>query len=56
MAAPLLDLVWGTVRRISAVLSLRFEDLRLDVKPLGAIRWPANTDKVGKGVAGSDQR
>ncbi len=42
----LLDLVWGTGRRISAVLALRFEDLRLDLKPHGAIRWPKNTDKI----------
>lgn len=46
--AELLEVVWGTGRRISAVLALRFEDLRLDVKPHGAIRWPAGTDKIGK--------
>src|SRR5437879_1682466 len=43
-----LDLVWGTGRRISAILSLRFEDLKLDLKPHGAIRWPKTTDKIGK--------
>jgi integrase len=40
--------VWGTVRRISAVLSLRFEDLKFDVEPHGAILWPKATDKIGK--------
>jgi integrase len=44
----LLDLVWGTGRRISAVLALRFEDLRLDVKPHGAVQWPASSDKTKK--------
>lgn len=46
--AEILDLVNGTGRRISAVLALRYEDLRLDAGPRGAIRWPADTDKMGK--------
>jgi integrase len=46
----LMDIVNGTGRRISAVLSLRFDDLRLErtkKTPHGAIRWPADTDKMG---------
>jgi integrase len=46
--SELLDLAQGTGRRISAICALRFEDLRLDVKPYGAIRWPAATDKQGR--------
>ncbi len=46
--SELLDIVDGTGRRISAVCQLRYEDLRLDVGPYGAIRWPAHTDKQGK--------
>jgi integrase len=42
------DIVNGTVRQISAVCQLRYEDLRLEQKPYGAIRWPAATDKQGK--------
>ncbi len=41
----------GTGRRISAVLNLRRDDLRLDSTPStphGAIQWPARTDKMGK--------
>ena len=45
--SEILDIVNGTGRRISAVCQLRYEDLRLDVKPFGAIRWPADTDKTG---------
>lgn len=45
----ILDIVAGTGRRISAVLALRYSDLQLDSgPPLGAIRWPANTDKGRK--------
>jgi integrase len=44
----LLDLVNGTGRRISAILQLRYEDLRLELAPHGGIRWPADTDKMGK--------
>jgi len=43
--SELLDIVNGTGRRISAVCQLRYDDLRLDQKPHGAIRWPAETDK-----------
>ena len=43
----LLILANGTGRRISAICSLRFADLRLGVGPHGSIRWPADTDKMG---------
>ncbi len=43
--SELLDIVNGTGRRISAVIQLRFSDLRLNEGPQGAIRWPADTDK-----------
>ena len=42
----LLDLAHGTGRRISAICSLRYEDLRLSDGPHGSIRWPAETDKI----------
>jgi integrase len=45
----ILDLVAGTGRRITAVCSLKVEDLRLQPTPAaphGAIRWPAATDKM----------
>jgi hypothetical protein len=48
---PLLALVNGTGRRISAVLHLRYEDLRLAksaAAPHGAIQWPGETDKEAK--------
>ena len=45
--SEVLDLAQGTGRRISAIRALRYEDLRLDAKPYGAIRWPAGTDKQG---------
>ncbi len=41
----LLDLAYATGRRISAICALRYEDLRMDAKPHGAIRWPRDTDK-----------
>jgi hypothetical protein len=47
----LLALVNGTGRRITAVLRLRYEDLRLAKTkgaPHGAIAWPGETDKMGK--------
>ncbi len=47
----LLDLAAYTGRRLSAICSLRYEDLRLEqtaTAPHGAIRWPADTDKVGR--------
>lgn len=43
-----LTVVHHTGRRISAALQLRFEDLRLDQGPHGSIRWPADTDKLGR--------
>ena len=46
--SELLDLANGTGRRLSAICALRYEDLRLDAGPHGAIRWPATTDKQGK--------
>jgi integrase len=46
--SEVLDVVNGTGRRISAICQLRYEDLRLEQKPHGAIRWPAATDKQGK--------
>lgn len=46
MLGAILDVVNGTGRRVSAVLQLRYQDLRLDVKPFGAIRWPSDTDKM----------
>ncbi len=45
--SELLDIVNGTGRRITAVCSLRFGDLNLAEGPHGAIRWPADTDKMG---------
>lgn len=47
----ILDLVAGTGRRITPVCSLRAEDLRLPATPAaphGAVRWPADTDKMGR--------
>lgn len=44
--SELLDIVNGTGRRISAVCALRYEDLQLDAKPFGRIRWPAETEKT----------
>ena len=46
--SELLDIVNGTGRRITAVCSLRYEDLQLDEARFGAIRWPADTDKMGR--------
>lgn len=43
-----LDLCWHTGRRISAILALRFADLRLTDGPHGSILWPAASDKMGK--------
>ena len=45
--SEVLDIVNGTGRRIAAVCQLRFDDLKLDDGPHGAIRWPADTDKMG---------
>jgi integrase-like protein len=49
--SELLDLANGTARRITAICSLRYQDLRLEVTaatPYGAIRWPDDTDKEGR--------
>ncbi len=46
--SELLDIVNGTGRRISAVCQLQYEDLKLDQKPYGAIRWPADPDKIDR--------
>ena len=43
----LLILANGTGRRISAICSLKFADLRPNLGPHGSIRWPADTDKMG---------
>jgi integrase len=43
-----LDLCWHTGRRIAAVLSLQYDDLRLTDGADGAILWPARSDKMGK--------
>lgn len=48
MLAELLDVVNGTGRRITAVLRLRYADLRLDLQPFGGIHWPSDTDKMGR--------
>jgi len=45
------EIVVGTGRRISAVCSLRVEDISLDGSPeapWGAITWPSDTDKMNK--------
>jgi integrase len=45
----ILDIANGSGRRISAILALRTQDLRLsEGGPYGAICWPAATDKMGK--------
>ncbi|MCH7533904.1 MAG: site-specific integrase [Gemmatimonadetes bacterium] len=48
--SEVLDIVNGTGRRLSAVCSLRFDDLDLRLRdgcPHGSIRWRADTDKSG---------
>lgn len=44
----LLDLAYATGRRISAILALTYDDLRLTVQPFGEIRWAAAADKMGR--------
>jgi integrase len=44
----ILDLVEASGRRISAVLALRYCDLKLGEGPNGSILWPAATDKMKK--------
>ncbi len=46
--SEILDIANGTGRRLSAILGLTYDDLLLDVEPYGAIRWPAETDKIGR--------
>ena len=46
--SELLDIINGTGRRLSAVCQLRYHDFRLNVGPHGSIRWPAETDKMGR--------
>ena len=46
--SEILEIVHGTGRRISAVCGLTFGDLRLIEGPYGSIRWPADTDKMGR--------
>lgn len=38
----------ATGRRVGAILSLQYQDLRLDQGQYGSIRWPADSDKCGK--------
>jgi integrase len=48
--SELLDIADGTGRRINALCSLRFQDLRLNrqpARPDGAICWPEDADKMG---------
>jgi integrase len=44
----LLDFAWHTGRRISAILALRYSDLRLDEGQFGKIHWDSANDKCGK--------
>jgi len=44
----LLPIANGTGRRISAILALRYQDLKLNDGPQGSIVWPAETDKMRK--------
>jgi integrase len=47
--SEILDIVYGTGRRISAVLQLQYADIRLSDEPAECgIRWRADTDKMGK--------
>jgi integrase len=49
--SEILDLAHDTGRRITAICSLRYQDLRLEPRsdaPHGAIRWPEVTDKEGR--------
>jgi integrase len=46
--AVLLDVAWFTGHRISAILSLRIEDLHLGEPRMSSISWPAATDKMGR--------
>ncbi len=49
--SELLDLAHGTGRRIRAICSLTYQDLKLAFlpgAPHGAIQWPGQTEKEGK--------
>jgi integrase len=46
--SELLDIAYGTGRRLSPMCKLTYGDLRLDRGPHGSIRWPASTDKSGR--------
>ena len=46
--SALLDIVHGTGRRISAVCALKCGDWRPHDGPHGSLRWPADTDKMGR--------
>ena len=46
--SEVLDIIHGTGRLITAVCSLTYADLRLNDGPHGSIRWPADTDKMGR--------
>lgn len=46
--SELIELAAGTGRRVSAILNLRYSDLRLSQGPHGSILWPADTDKGGR--------
>lgn len=46
--SEILDIAAGTGRRLSAVLGLKFDDLRPDEGPFGSLRWAADTDKQGR--------
>ncbi len=46
--SEVLDIAHGTGRRISAILALRYQDVRWQDGNPAAIQWPADTDKLGK--------
>ena len=46
--SELLDIAYGTGRRIGAVCRLRYQDYDSNALPHGAIQWPGETDKMGK--------
>lgn len=46
--SEILDVAFGTGRRLSAVLGLRCDDLLPGEGPFGSIRWRADTDKTGR--------
>ena len=46
--SELVDLAQGTGRRITAICSLRYEDMLLNEGPRGSIRWASDIDKGGR--------